>query len=99
MQLRENIEIYNEVLKSNDLIIIIDLLNNKWYHGNQILKVLGCTEIGIIKKKVSPINKILFTELKNDLNDAIHENLIYKSTIHDNTLFINDSGLNQLILL
>ncbi|BCS83608.1 hypothetical protein QLL95_gp0515 [Cotonvirus japonicus] len=94
------LNITRRTLKFNDVIFnfTIDIENNIWFDGKQIVEFLGCRDETKIYKHVDDKFKNNFSDIKtkgitNIENDSIKLN---KKTMND-AIYINESGLYQLL--
>jgi prophage antirepressor-like protein len=87
------VDLYNGLLKYNnkDIVIVIDELMNIWFYAKQIAKILEYANTAItINQQVSNINKTTYEQLKNYSK--------YEYKIQDHAIFINETGLHELII-
>ncbi|AYV77499.1 MAG: BRO-N domain protein [Dasosvirus sp.] len=87
------VDVYDGILKYNnkDIVIVIDKYSNIWFYGKQIADILEYKNSRLtIIQKVREYNKTTYGEIK--------EYSKYKYNIQDHAIFINESGLYQLIL-
>ena len=87
------IELFERILsdEAKKIIIVIDNKGNPWFYAKQIADILEYKNTRTtIKKGILSKNKILYENIK--------EYSCSKHNIQDNTIFINETGLYELIL-
>lgn len=90
------LDIFDKLLKINesDIVIIFDKDSNVWFKYRDVLKALGYSDIkySLVNIKVNCLNKITFDKIK-----GVESTL--PSNFQTNTLFINESGLYEVLTL